>query len=423
MNRLTKLYISIVTVVSLAIFIFCWRFFGFTVSWERFLLLILFSWLLDSVPVVMERFSNYSIILAGGMVVNLIAAILFGPSVAFAVAFVASLFSLSSWFKLFPPMKALFNASQIGISAAMAGLVSLALGETTSNIAFVINVFLAAISYAGVNLLLMAGAFYTIDPKKAHERLKTFPSIVLVGLLPMTFVAVIGVVLYRYMGIIAIPIIIAVLVMVDLTNLFRVYYRQSRLENLLAMVKVLEERDAYTKGHSERVANYATMLAKAVGMKGKAIEKIRLAGFLHDIGKIGIPDRILNKPSHLTPDEFEEIKSHPVRGVEIISNLSHLRDIVPWILHHHEAWDGSGYPKGLKMEEIPIEARILAVADVYDALTTKRAYRSAFSKEEAIKIMNEMKGEKLDPQLVDLLISLIDSTTEPTAQGEGLECS
>jgi len=371
----------------------------------------------------MERFSNYSIILAGGMVVNLIAAILFGPSVAFAVAFVASLFSLSSWFKLFPPMKALFNASQIGISAAMAGLVSLALGETTSNIAFVINVLLAAISYAGVNLLLMAGAFYTIDPKKAHERLKTFPSIVLVGLLPMTFVAVIGVVLYRYMGIIAIPIIIAVLVMVDLTNLFRVYYRQSRLENLLAMVKVLEERDAYTKGHSERVANYATMLAKAVGMKGKAIERIRLAGFLHDIGKIGIPDRILNKPSHLTSDEFEEIKSHPVRGVEIISNLSHLRDIVPWILHHHEAWDGSGYPKGLKMEEIPIEARILAVADVYDALTTKRAYRSAFSKEEAIKIMNEMKGEKLDPQLVDLLISLIDSTTKPTAQGEGLECS
>jgi len=245
----------------------------------------------------------------------------------------------------------------------------------------------------------MAGAFYTIDPKKAHERLKTFPSIVLVGLLPMTFVAVIGVVLYRYMGIIAIPIIIAVLVMVD----------------LLAMVKVLEERDAYTKGHSERVANYATMLAKAVGMKGKAIERIRLAGFLHDIGKIGIPDRILNKPSHLTSDEFEEIKSHPVRGVEIISNLSHLRDIVPWILHHHEAWDGSGYPKGLKMEEIPIEARILAVADVYDALTTKRAYRSAFSKEEAIKIMNEMKGEKLDPQLVDLLISLIDSTTKPTA--------
>lgn len=423
MNRLTKLYISMVTVVSLGIFIFCWRFFGITVSWERFLLLIFFSWLLDSVPVVMEKFGNHSVILAGGMVINLMTAILFGPSVAFAVAFVASLFSLSSWFKLFPPAKALFNASQIGISAAAAGLVSLALGETTSNIAFVINVLLAAVSYAGVNLLLMAGAFYTIDPKKAHERLKTFPSIVLVGLLPMTFVAIIGVVLYRYMGIIAIPIVMAVLVMVDLTNLFRVYYRQSRFENLLAMVKVLEERDAYTKGHSERVANYATMLAKAAGMKGKAIERIRLAGFLHDIGKIGIPDRILNKPSHLTPDEFEEIKSHPVKGVEIISNLSHLQDIIPWILHHHEAWDGSGYPNGLKMEEIPIEARILAVADVYDALTTKRAYRSAFSKEEALKIMSEMKGEKLDPQLVDLLISLIDSTTKPTARGKELECS
>jgi len=423
LNRLTKLYISIVTVVSLSIFIFCWRFFGVTVSWEKFFLLAFFSWLLDSVPVVMERFSNYSIILAGGMVVNLMTAVLFGPSVAFAVAFVASLFSLSSWFKFFPPMKALFNASQIGLSAALAGLVSLTFGEAPSNVAFVINVLLAALSYAGVNLLLVAGFFYTIDPKKAHERLKTFPSIVLVGLLPMTFVAVIGVVLYRYMGIIAIPIIIAVLVMVDLTNLFRVYYRQSRLENLLAMVKVLEERDAYTKGHSERVANYATMLAKAIGLKGKAIERIRLAGLLHDIGKIGIPDRILNKPSHLTPDEFEEIKSHPVRGVEIISNLSYLQEIIPWIRHHHEAWDGSGYPEGLKMEEIPIEARILAVADVYDALTTRRAYRSAFSKEEAIKIMNEMKGEKLDPQLVDLLISLINSTTKPTAQEEGLECS
>lgn len=422
MNRLTRLYIMLVFLFSISLFAFCWRVFGFDFSWNRFLLMTFLSWILDSVPVVMERYGSHTVLLSGGMLINVITAVLFGPSNAFIVGFVSNILAISGGFKFLPFPKAIFNASQIGISSAVAGLISLAFGDVSSNIAFALTVLIVAFGYAGVNLLLITGLFYTVDPEKAKERLKSFPSIVFMGLLPMAFVAAVGVVLYRYMGIIAIPIIIAILVMVDLTNLFRVYYRQSRIENLLTMVKVLEERDSYTKGHSERVANYAIMLAKALGLKGKTLERIRLAGLLHDIGKIGIPDKVLNKPSNLTPEEFEEIKTHPMRGVEIISNLSYLQEIVPWIRFHHEAWNGSGYPEGLKMDEIPIEARILAVADVYDALTTKRAYREAFSKEEAINIMKEMKGEKLDPELVDLFLSLIDSNTASLVEGEKQGC-
>ncbi|HCZ07510.1 MAG TPA: hypothetical protein DHV12_10370 [Thermotogae bacterium] len=422
MNRLTRLYIMLVFLFSISLFAFCWRVFGFDFSWDRFLLMTFLSWILDSVPVVMERYGSHTVLLSGGMLINVITAVLFGPSNAFIVGFVSNLLAISGGFKFFPFPKAIFNASQIGISSAVAGLISLAFGDVSSNIAFALTVLIVAFGYAGVNLLLITGLFYTVAPEKAKERLKSFPSIVFMGLLPMAFVAAVGVVLYRYMGIIAIPIIIAILVMVDLTNLFRVYYRQSRIENLLTMVKVLEERDSYTKGHSERVANYAIMLAKALGLKGKTLERIRLAGLLHDIGKIGIPDKVLNKPSNLTPEEFEEIKTHPIRGVEIISNLSYLQEIVPWIRFHHEAWNGSGYPEGLKMDEIPIEARILAVADVYDALTTKRAYREAFSKEEAINIMKEMKGEKLDPELVDLFLSLVDSNTASSVEGEKQGC-
>ena len=175
-----------------------------------------------------------------------------------------------------------------------------------------------------------------------------------------------------------------------------------------ALLKALEEKDPYTAGHGERVSKYATLVAERLGIDGKLLEDLRMAAWLHDIGKIGIRDKVLNKPGKLSLDEFEEIKSHPVKGAEILSEVPSFRKMVPWVKYHHEHWDGSGYPEGLKGKQIPLEARIIGVVDVYDALTTQRAYRKAFSPEMALQIMKNESGKSFDPVVLAAFLDVID---------------
>ncbi|WP_198014781.1 HD domain-containing phosphohydrolase [Hippea sp. KM1] len=167
---------------------------------------------------------------------------------------------------------------------------------------------------------------------------------------------------------------------------------------LVSFVSVLEARDIYTKGHSQRVAYYAKRIAKAIGLDEKMQEKIYKAGLLHDIGKIGIPDNILLKPGRLTQNEYNIIKYHSLLSYEILKRLEHFKDLAEPVKHHHEKCDGSGYPDGLTCKELCIEARILAIADIFDALTTTRPYRKAFSPHEAIEIL---KKEKIDQELLE----------------------
>jgi len=172
---------------------------------------------------------------------------------------------------------------------------------------------------------------------------------------------------------------------------------EGKINTIKPLIYAIELRDVYTKGHSERVAIYASMFCKYLKFQEKELKDVYFAGLLHDIGKIAIPDSVLLKPSILNPKEFEIIKYHPVLSANLVEKMpefSYLKDIVK---HHHENFDGSGYPDRLKGESIPLLSRILSLADVFDALTTDRIYRDAFSLTKAIEIMEDMK-HKFDPK-------------------------
>ena len=169
----------------------------------------------------------------------------------------------------------------------------------------------------------------------------------------------------------------------------------------------LGERDPYTGKHSEDVAVIARKIGRELGLAEDEVEQIEAAARVHDIGKISIPDSVLLKPGKLTDEEWEAIKQHPVIGADLLSGLEIYEGSIDIIRHHHEHWDGSGYPDGLKGEQIPLGARIVAVADVYNALTTDRPYRKAYSKAEALEIIRDMSGKELDPQLVEIFLRVI----------------
>jgi len=169
----------------------------------------------------------------------------------------------------------------------------------------------------------------------------------------------------------------------------------------------LEAVDVYTKGHSERVSHYSVELAKAIQYED--VESIRLSGLLHDIGKISVDTKILNKPSGLTPAEFEEIKRHPVMSYQILEASDIFKDVKNIVKYHHEKMDGTGYPDGIKGDDIPIGARIVAIADVFDSLTSKRSYREAMTVQDALEIIENTKGSHFDLDLVEAFLPIANA--------------
>jgi putative nucleotidyltransferase with HDIG domain/PAS domain S-box-containing protein len=175
-----------------------------------------------------------------------------------------------------------------------------------------------------------------------------------------------------------------------------------------AMIYTLDAKSTWTKGHSERVAQYAEMIAREMGFDEEDLKTLHLAGLLHDIGKIGTYDYLLDKPSRLTDEEFEIVKKHPVQGADIIKEIKQLKDIVPIIRNHHERIDGKGYPDGLKGEEIPIFARILHVADSFDSMTSDRPYRPSPGIDYAVSELKKFRGIQFDKKVVDVFIDIIE---------------
>lgn len=174
-----------------------------------------------------------------------------------------------------------------------------------------------------------------------------------------------------------------------------------------ALFEASKITDPETAQHAGRVMILAEKLARELKLSEKKIEKIKIASLLHDLGKLAVDAKILLKPGKLDKAEFDEIKRHPHWGSEVIRLVHFLRDIIPVMASHHENYDGSGYPRGLKRSEIPLESRILTVADIYEALTSDRAYRKGYSSKEAMVIMEEEKGYKLDPHVTDVFLGMV----------------
>jgi len=185
--------------------------------------------------------------------------------------------------------------------------------------------------------------------------------------------------------------------------------QQTYYETIRSLAQALEARDAYTKGHSERVTRYALETAREMGVSDHSRKVIRYAGLLHDIGKIGISDSILHKRLKLTEEDWEAIRSHPLFGDSILGPLKFLQEAQAIVLRHHERYDGSGYPGHLKGDEIPLEARIIAVADAYDAMTSDRPYRKAMDHQTAVAEIDESAGRQFDPTVVEAFLSVIDN--------------
>ncbi|MBM3965707.1 MAG: HD-GYP domain-containing protein [Planctomycetes bacterium] len=176
---------------------------------------------------------------------------------------------------------------------------------------------------------------------------------------------------------------------------------------VLAVINAIDAKDCYTAGHSERVASFAQCIAKRMGLSAKECDRIHMAGLLHDVGKIGIPDSVLKKPDKLTDEEFEIIKLHPFIGYSILRHLSSIDYVLPGVLLHHEAFDGSGYPQGLQGHDIPLMARILAVCDAFDAMTSTRPYRKALPLEKAAFILRTDSYKTWDGDIVEVLFECI----------------
>jgi HD-GYP domain-containing protein (c-di-GMP phosphodiesterase class II) len=185
--------------------------------------------------------------------------------------------------------------------------------------------------------------------------------------------------------------------------------RSGFAEPVVALSAALEARDGYTLGHGERVAALAVLIGQEMHVQPGRLRAIAAGSLLHDVGKIGIPDAVLHKPGSLTNDEYDVIKEHPARGAEMLRHHFDQRVEANVIRHHHERWDGLGYPDGLQGSHIPLEARIAAVADVYDALRSNRAYRPAFSREDAVPMILDGAGSHFDPSCVDAFMRVVDA--------------
>lgn len=176
---------------------------------------------------------------------------------------------------------------------------------------------------------------------------------------------------------------------------------------IVALAAALDARDPYTYGHSQKVAKYAVMLGEAIGIDPERLSALKTAALLHDIGKIGIPDHLLLKPQRFNDDEKKEIQKHSTLAVSILKHIPSLSNLLPHIVHHHERFDGTGYPDGIKGEDIPLESRILAIADSYDAMTSLRPYRPALEIQDAIAELRQCAGTQFDPELVKVFCKLI----------------
>ena len=183
---------------------------------------------------------------------------------------------------------------------------------------------------------------------------------------------------------------------------------KAHLQTVLMLANTIEARDTYTRGHVERVRDIALIFGKHLGWKQSSLAMLEFGAILHDIGKIAISSETLNKEGKLNAEEWAEMRDHPEAGAKMLKEIDHLKFTIPFVLYHHEKWDGSGYPQGLKEKNIPIEGRVMALADFYDAVTSTRSYHKKKSKEEALKMIEERSGSHFDPILVEKFLAIAE---------------
>lgn len=380
---------------------------SFDLNWKWLAVLAVLFLICDSAPALLnvER-ARVSLSFAAGLA----SVVLLGP----AGAALLGLCAVVTGQRLFAPVKRLFNGAQFALCGFAAGTVFDALGGRKVKpgevewVQHVLGPFVGAlVTFVMVNLLLVAGILLLSKQATFSELLHESGQLVFSCLgYGMFGLLIAG--LWSKVGPFA-----AVLVLLPLF-IARWALEQTRAQQqahaatLAALCQAVETKDYYTRGHSERVSRGSVMIAEEIGMRSDRVEAIRYAGMLHDVGKLGVPTKVLQKSGSLTEEEFAAIQLHPMRGLEIVREIGFLDEALAGIMHHHEKMNGRGYPMGLAGDEIPEFARVISVADAFDSMTSTRSYRAARTIEEAVEELKRGAGDHFDPGIVEAFLRALE---------------
>jgi putative nucleotidyltransferase with HDIG domain len=334
--------------------------------------------------------------------------VFFGP---LGAGIVAATSAVPQWYEKSESITLkLFNTAQMCLSAVVPGLVFVAMGGRPLYLGggspALIPLLAAAAAVAVVNLGLGAGGVSLYKQVNLRRLVGSvfvpmLPSQLALGLVGLAVAQVLASIGISGFALFVVPLLVA-----RQTYQRSEELRQAYADTIASLVGAIEAKDVYTKGHSVRVALYAVAVARQLGVSEQRIGRLEWAALLHDIGKVGISGRILAKSDKLSDDEYSEIKRHPEIGARILKDVQYLADLVPAIEAHHERLDGQGYGRGLLGEKIPLEARVLAVADAYDAMTSTRPYREAMSHDAAVGQLLDGRGTQFDEVVVEAFLSV-----------------
>lgn len=410
LNKKTKFYLGLLVVLAISLYIYL--LFNFSIgSLGLFLFWATLAVVVESLLIPLP---NNTIGVSVGYAIEIATIIVGGPLLATTASGLAFLLRAPNipgrgyvHVLNLPFYKSLFNIAQSVIVTALTSLCYLGIGGKIGVFSAIPTIVILLLGMI-INTSIISG-FISLSEKTDFVNTwignirGVFPSAIAVGTLGI--IISLAFISYGYWAVILFsgPLLLA-------RYSFRLYMEMRNLyiSTIQALNKTVEAKDPYTSGHANRVGEYAVELAEAFELPFTSIENIKTAAILHDIGKIGINDSILNKASRLTAEEYQEIMKHPSIGADIISKVDFLKDVTVIVKHHHERYDGKGYPDGLKGDEIPIEASILMIADSYDAMTSDRPYRKALTPEEAVEELRKNSGTQFHPELVTKFISIIE---------------
>ncbi len=405
MKNKLKIFILLITISAIILFIFLFPTVpAFSEVWLPMLFFVIIAILAEYLPVTLP---------AGGKItvafpISFLVILVYGPVLAMILEVLSIFWTIFN--KREPWYKTVFNAAQYALSAGLSGMVYIYTGGMVGKqnfINFIIPAALCALTYCLINSILVTSVI-ALDSEESIYKVyrinirETFPSYLAEA--PLGFIMAI---IYVEVGILGILLFFFPLLLARRS--FELYTRMRKmyLDTIRTLAATIDAKDPYTHGHSERVSQMAIQLAKRLGFAESEIEYLEYAAILHDIGKIGIEDRILGKKDKLTDAEYEKVKEHPVIGANIMESIEFLKRCSQTVLHHHERFDGRGYPYGIKGEEIPKTARLLAIIDAYDAMNSDRPYRKKLSVEDILKELEQEAGKQFDPIMVEAFISLL----------------
>lgn len=409
-DKKTFIYIGIVLFIS--IFILGYLF----LNYEIINLNMLLFWSLLSVIVesLLILLPNEKIGVSVGFAIDLAAVIIGGPLLGTISSAVGFLFRCPNipgkgYQHIFntPFYITIFNMAQNIIGTGIMGIAYIYISGTIGIFNLIPTIFIVLLG-TFLNSVIISGLMSVLNKE---EFTKVWIGNIRGTILSSLAVGILGIIMalaYIGYGYGAVLLFFGPLLLARYSFKLYVDMRNTYISTIEGLNKAIETKDPYTSGHATRVKEYSVMLGEAYGLNHDKIEKIKTAAILHDIGKIGINDSILNKRTKLTQKEYEEIKTHPCVGADIISKMDLFKDVATIVRCHHERYDGQGYPEGLRGNEIPIEASILAISDSYDAMTSDRAYRKGLSKEKALLEIKENKGVQFHPELAEKFIEVME---------------